>query len=190
VLKQGAGELQYFESPTSTTPKGSIQLRAAEVFVPRQVMRIKADYKINFCIASQERAGAEPTCTLLAATTDEERDMWVGVITAAAKPQGPKATKSVGDVTNAASKTTAAEPPAGGRARGASKVGVDTGASRLDAGAEASLEQLKWLDADVLSGPAVRIGKLKQVLQQMGVDYSGAFEKTDLVALVVEHRKA
>jgi len=42
----------------------------------------------------------------------------------------------------------------------------------------------------VLSGPAVRIGKLKQVLQQMGVDYSGAFEKTDLVALVVEHRKA
>jgi len=188
VLGQGDSLLNYYESPTSSAVKGYIPLRGAEVFVPRQVLKIKSDYKINFCVASQDggTGSSDPTCTLLAATTMEERDMWVTAIQAAAKPQVDKAKSEV----STAAATSA--PSAGGEGRGrtASRAGMgtDAAAAALDAGAEVSLEQLKWCDADQLQ--AVRIKKLKQVLAYMDVDITGASEKKDLVNLIVKHRGA
>ena len=59
--------------------------------------------------------------------------------------------------------------------RYATIVGNFMGSVKLDAGAEASLEQLKQCDAELLL--TMRPLKLKEVLAYMGVDYSAAVEK-------------
>ena len=68
----------------------------------------------------------------------------------------------------------------------AQQLGSDRSAAQLDVGAEASLEQLKRCDAEVLL--SVRPRKLKEVLAYMGVDHSVAVEKKELVALIVKSR--
>ena len=198
TLAQGSTELYYYETPTSSTPKGKIQLRNADIFMPKgQIARVKNNYRINFCIAS-ENVGAngkvkEPMCTLLAATNEEERDMWVRVMAASAKPPPTdhlgKGGKSVYDVTNLAAQGDGGAAPTSKATSKAARpaLGNDTGAAALDAGAEASLEQLKMCDMDVLLG--VRIKKLKEVLVLMGVDHSIAVEKKDLVALIIKNRE-
>jgi hypothetical protein len=93
VLPQGGTELLYFEAPTSQAPKGSISLVKADVFVPKDVKGIRAEYKYNLCVASEpasggaggKKAGA-PVCSLLAADSKDERDQWLKKLQAATKP--------------------------------------------------------------------------------------------------------
>jgi len=56
----------------------------------------------------------------------------------------------------------------------------------LQAGAATNLEQLKNLEPDVLL--TLRIKQLKDVLGYMSVDFTGAVEKKELVALIVRNR--
>jgi len=171
-------ELKYYESPSSaaSSEKGSITLRGSDVFVPKEVKGIKSAYQHNFCLASEGVEKGKPVtlCTLLAATSADERDMWVASIAASIK--------SV-----AAAAPAAPSAPAGTEQtpRGA-KVGGDSGAASVQAGQSVNLEQMKAMDPEQLV--TLRIKQLKAVLDYMGLSYADALEKKDLVAKIVKYR--
>ncbi len=181
-------ELRYYDSPTGTNPKGAVRLNGADVFIPKEVRGIKADYKHNFCLTSLavEKGKTVTICTLLAATTVEERDMWVRSLSHAVKGEIARSKKEAGGAT----------PGSGAAAPGGSSMnrsgtarqvaGADVGAGSLQAGHEGNLEQMKQLDTETLL--TLRIKQLKQVLDHMGVDYGDAVEKKDLVAKIVKGR--
>jgi len=162
-------ELKYYDSPNATQPKGAIRLLGSDVFIPKQVRGIKADYRHNFCVTSEaiEKGKATVICTLLAAGTVEDRNMWVQSLSDVIKPLA------------AASKM---------RAPSAKQVlpGNDSGASGLQAGASTNLEQMKMLDKDVLE--TLRIKQLKAILSYMKADFGDAVEKKDLINKIVELR--
>jgi truncated hemoglobin YjbI len=183
VLNQGSSELRYFESPSSTTYKGVIPLHNSDVFVPKQVKGLKSQYSINLCIASERPVakGKEThMCTLLAAATHEERDSWLKSLTDACKRGGEQ---------RKAAPASAAAAASGGAPPTAAQAGprVDVGAGAMEQGNAVNLEQIILLEVDVLL--TLRIKQLKDVLRHMGVDFSNAVEKKDLVALVVKHRE-
>jgi len=166
-------ELKYFDSPTSTTPKGAIKLHGSDVFIPKQVRGIKSEYKYNFCVTSEalEKGKATVICTLLAAASVEERNMWVQSLSDAIKPLNLPVVDA-GDK----HRLPTVSP------------GTDVGASGLQAGAQTNLEQMKALDRDVLE--TLRIKQLKSVLEYMGVDYGDAVEKKDLIHKIIEKRSS
>ena len=171
VLAQGSKQLKYCDAPTSSTPKGVVSLTNADVFVPKQVRGIKSDYKINLCIASEGIEKGVPTtvCTLLAATTVEERDGWVKSLSAAIAHKPPAANHS-------------------GVTRDAGLGGADPHAASLQSGASNNLHQMMRLTQDELL--TLRIKQLKDVLNYMGIDAAelSGMEKKDLVALIERKR--
>ena len=172
-------ELKYYESPSSTTPKGKIRLRGSDVFVPKQVRGVKAEYKHNLCITSEaiEKGKQTVICTLVAAANVDERNMWVKALSEAIKPEAAGGGGSVGGAAPAPKPTRQAP-------------GADMGASGLQAGAQTNLEQMKMLDREMLE--TLRIKQLKAILQYMNVDVSDAAlsgrEKKDLVAMIIKGR--
>jgi len=164
-------ELKYYDSPSAVQPKGAIRLMGSDVFIPKQVRGIKPEYRNNFCVTSEaiEKGKATVICTLLAASSVDDRNMWVQSLSDAIKPLAA-AGKGGGDVPRAPSVTK----------------GNDAGASGLHAGASNNLEQMKMLDKDVLE--TLRIKQLKAILVHMKVDATDAVEKKDLIAKIVELR--
>lgn len=171
--KADAVELKYFDTPAATTSKGVIKLRGSDVFVPKEVKGIKREYQHNFCIASEGIEKGKPVtlCTLLAASTAEERDIWVASLT-----------ESITSINNA---KVAAAPTSCDATRGA-KVAGDAGAASVQAGNALNLEQMKMLEPDVLL--TLRIKQLKAILDHMGQEFVDALEKSDLVAKIVKNR--
>mmetsp|Transcript_31792 Transcript_31792/g.66569 ORF Transcript_31792/g.66569 Transcript_31792/m.66569 type:complete len:1417 (+) Transcript_31792:14-4264(+) len=171
-------ELKYYDSPTATASnsKGSILLKGSDVFVPKEVKGIKKEYQHNFCLASEGVEKGKPVtlCTLLAATSADERDMWVSSIGEAIKHINSIASPATADLSGA--------PP---MARGG-KVGADAGAGSIQANASLNVEQLKALDPDELL--TLRAKQLKAILDSMGLTYADALEKRDLVAKIVKYR--
>ena len=177
-------ELKYFDSPQSNNAKGSVRLQGADVFIPKEVRGIKDTYKNNFCLTSLavEKGKTVTICTLLAAGTLEERDMWVRSLSQAVK--GEPAPREAGGGSKGAS---------GGGSSGMSRTGTsrqvagaDASAASLAQGNQTNLDQMKKLEADVLI--TLRIKQLKAVLEHMGVEYADAVEKKDLVAKIVKSR--
>jgi len=183
-------ELKYYESPSSSSDKGSIVLKGSDVFVPKEVRGVKKEYQHNFCLASEglERGKPVTLCTLLAATSREERDMWVTAIAEAIKtvnsaPVASSVPQFVAPI-GTPSKSPQGAPPMM-TPRGA-KVGTDTGAGSIQANGSLNVEQLKALEPDVLV--TLRIKQLKAILDSMGLTYADALEKKDLVAKIVKYR--
>jgi len=168
-------ELKYYDSPSATTPKGAIRLQGSDVFIPKQVRGIKPEYRHNFCVTSEaiEKGKATVICTLLAAASVEDRNMWVQSLSDAIKPLAAAGRKA-DSMRRAPSARTNAMP------------GNDAGASGLHAGASNNLEQMKMLDKDVLE--TLRIKQLKAILAHMKADTTDAVEKKDLIAKIVELR--
>ena len=52
--------LKYFESPSSSSDKGSIVLKGSDVFVPKEVRGVKKEYQHNFCLASEGLERGKP----------------------------------------------------------------------------------------------------------------------------------
>ena len=181
--------LKYYESPSSSKPKGVLQMRGSDVFVPKR-LKGTGGHTNCFCVTSQnveEKKGkstTNTTCTLLSAADQGDMEKWVAslqsaIVSAVAQPARPVAAP-------AAAKATA-KPAAAAKGKAAGKAtGGDKGAAAVQAGTQGNLEQLKLLDADTLG--TLRIKQLKAVLEHMGVDSSDAVEKTDLVSLIVQKR--
>lgn len=135
-------ELRYFDSPQAASVKGSIRLQRSDVFIPRQVRGIRAEYRHNFCVTSQGVEKGKPItiCTLLAAMTERDRDMWVLSLSNAikGKQSGGRKPASAGGAAAAGGST--ARPVAG----------TDVAAASLQAGAQVNLEQMMKLEPDVL----------------------------------------
>jgi len=183
-------ELKYYESPTSAaaSEKGSIVLKGSDVFVPKEVRGIKKEYTHNFCLASEglERGKPVTLCTLLAATSREERDMWVTAIAEAIKGVNAAPSTNQPPVFQLPSGSTAAPQSAPPPTPRGAKVGTDAGAGSIQANASLNVEQLKALEPDVLV--TLRIKQLKAILDSMGLPYADALEKKDLVAKIVKYR--
>ena len=82
----GAAQLRYFESPQSKKPKGAIVLKGSDVFVPKKMRGPSgSSYQHCFCVTStgvqegQDAGSRQPTttCTLLAASSDDDRQKWI-----------------------------------------------------------------------------------------------------------------
>ena len=175
--KACAGELVYSEGPSAKKAKGSIALKGCDVFVPKR-LRGTGSHTHCFCVTSQgtdEGASkASTTCTLLAASSEDELNKWMQSLQAAIQAAAEYAARADGRLNTAR----------GGQAPGA--VGGDAGATSLHAGAQMNLQQLKALDAETLL--TLRIKQLKGVLDSMGIDYADCVEKKDLVAKIVNGR--
>jgi len=178
-------ELKYFESPSSNNAKGAVRLLGADVFIPKEVRGIKADYRNNFCLTSLavEKGKTVTICTLLAATSIEDRDMWVRSLSQAVKPDAARPKKTDGGGGGGGS------GGGGDIARAAANrqvAGADVGGAALQAGQSTNLEQMTRLPEEDLK--TLRIKQLKAVLDHLGIDYGEALEKKDLIAKITKAR--
>ena len=156
--------------------------------MPKEVRGIKKEYQHNFCLASEGIEKNKPVtlCTLLAATSPTERDMWVASIVEAIKSVATTApTTAPSQPAPTSTSTSKSKSKADPTPRGA-KVGGDVGAGSIQAGQSVNLEQMKMMDPEQLI--TLRIKQLKSVLDYMGLSYADALEKKDLVSKIVKYR--
>mmetsp|Transcript_29462 Transcript_29462/g.48834 ORF Transcript_29462/g.48834 Transcript_29462/m.48834 type:complete len:1439 (-) Transcript_29462:104-4420(-) len=174
-------QLKFFESPQAKKAKGTLQLRGADVFVPKK-LKGSSGYSHCFCITSVggEEGGSSDvtTCTLLAASSSDELNKWIVSL--------ETAIKSAAKGSTVPGRSPAAQDAKTPTSKAKAKVGGDVGASSVQAGASSNLEQMKLLDIDTLM--TLRVKQLKAVLESMDVSAQAAVEKRDLVALIVKNR--
>jgi len=111
------------------------------------------------------------TCTLLAASSDEDRQKWIHAIRAMmARDQKRESGKG-----SAVSRATA------------TGIGGDATAAAVEQGNTMNIEQLKKLEPEELM--SLRVKQLLAICSSMGIKQAGAaVEKKDLVALIVRSR--
>ena len=172
-------QLKYLESPQSKKPKGTIVLKGSDVFVPKKMRGPSgSSYQHCFCVTSTgqqegQDASGQPmtTCTLLAASSDEDRQKWIHAIRAMmARDQKRESGKG-----SAVSRATA------------TGIGGDATAAAVEQGNTMNIEQLKKLEPEELM--SLRVKQLLAICSSMGIKQAGAaVEKKDLVALIVRSR--
>ena len=100
LVSSGAGrttsdELVFYDSPSSSTVRGRVRIRGADIFVPQSAQGLPSRIKPGsfyasrcFCIMTQstsDQGRLSTSSTLLAAFTIEDRDRWVSSLSSAAQ---------------------------------------------------------------------------------------------------------